>query len=292
MRHGKIAALTIVLGLLCAGLFIAFLSGQDDSLDRARRQGLVVGYAVEAPFALIKPNGEVGGEAPEIARRLAPALGIAKVIFRQSQFGNLIEELRTGKIDVIAAGMFITPDRAELIAFSDPTLHVAQGLLVTRGNPLGLHSYEQLPDWNSTRAVVLTGSIEESLLLRLGLPAERLLRVPDALTGRVAVESGQADALALSAITTRCMVRANQLGRTEVAEPFTQPVVPAGWASGYKPGYAAFAFRKEDKALLADWNIALRSFRGGPAHLAIMKELGLSEADLPGNATVETILKP
>ena len=120
---------------------------------------LRVGYAIEAPFAHLGTDGSVTGESPETAKRVAARLG-REIEWRRTDFGSLIADLENGRIDVIAAGMFITPERGRRIAFSDPSCRVLQGLLVPMNNPLRLDSYEAVAASPHVRVAAIGGSIE------------------------------------------------------------------------------------------------------------------------------------
>lgn len=247
---------------------------------------LRIGYAIEAPYAFLDAAGGVTGESPEIARVVAARLGFGNVEWRQTDFDALIPELEAGRIDVIAAGLFITPERARRVRFSIPTIHVQTGLLVAGGNPRNLHAYEDVLTRPELRLAVLSGAVEEGLVRRMGFSARQLLVVPDASTGRVAVESKLADGLALSAPTIRTMAMRRQLGKTEMAAPFAQPRL----AQEERLGYAAFAFRREDRRLNAAWDNALRSYLGSPEHLALIARFGFSKDELPEKGiTVEML---
>jgi len=121
------------------------------------RERLVIGYAEEPPYAFALDNGTVTGESPEVAKVIAARLGVADIEWRVVEFGNLIGELEAGRIDLIAAGMFITPERAGRVAFSEPTFRVQPGLLVAAGNPLGLHAYADIVANPAVRIAVLEG---------------------------------------------------------------------------------------------------------------------------------------
>lgn len=85
---------------------------RDNSLTSLQQSSTIrIGYAVEAPYAFLTTDGEVTGESPEIAKRVARQLGFNNIIWRQTEFGDLLDELEAGRIDVIAAGMFVTPVR-------------------------------------------------------------------------------------------------------------------------------------------------------------------------------------
>lgn len=276
---------SVIVAAVATVLVVFFFT--DQSLKRIKHAGTVrVGYAVEAPFAFLKADGEVTGESPEVAKQIVARLGIPRIEWYLVEFGSLISALEAGRIDVIAAGMFITRERVQSVRFSEPSLHVRQGLLTAKGNPRQIHSYEQVLAQPSLKIAVLSGAVEEDLLRRIGLPEHQLVTVPDALTGRAAVESGVADGLALSAPTVRWLALRGQLSNTEAAEPFYQP----GLALEGRLGFVAFAFRKADRRLCSAWNAALNTFIGTPEHLALISEFGLTEADLPGTVTTKEVL--
>lgn len=262
--------------ILIVAALVWLYSGTDNSLQRLQAGApLRIGYAVEPPYAVIEADGKLTGEAPEIARRIAAALGIKQLEWRQLEFGELIPELENGSIDVITAGMFITPDRAKRVAFSDPTWHVRPGLLVSRDNPKGILSYRQASSRPELRIAVLAGSIEEQLIQEFSSGKSQPLRVPDALTGRVAVEAGLADALMLSEPSVRWLSRQNQLGSTDAVFPESTP------GDDMTYGRTAFAFRLSERALRQGWNKALHAYLGSKDHRELLVRLGLSSEVKP-----------
>lgn len=266
--------------MVAGGLLVWRVRGirDGDALAQARQSGVIrIGYAVEAPYAFLTPDGKVTGESPEIARLIAERLGMSRVDWRLDHFGSLIEGLEARRFDVIAAGMFITPERRMRVAFSQPTFHVGTGLLVRKGNPHGLHSHADLLQKINIRIAVLSGSVEESHLLQMGCPEARLVRVPDALSGRSAVLSGHADALALSAPTIRWMVMNPVAGLTEMAEPFQM----AAGDMTLQRAAGGFAFRKEDRALCRAWDEELSRFIGSEEHRRLVRDFGFNAVELP-----------
>lgn len=270
-----------ILALVGVGVWWGPFKPEDGgALDRAIETGVIrIGYAVEAPYAFLDEAGHVTGESVEVARYVAGKLGIPKIEWRLTEFCDLIEGLESGRYDLIAAGMFITPERAKRVAFSVPTFQVAAGLLVRVGNPADLHSYEDLVQHPSAIVAVLTESEEERSLIDMGFPERRLLRVPDAAAGRAAVHSGVADALALSALTIRWMYARSGPIATQMASPFSQS------RTGPVPlSMGGFAFRKEDRRLLEAWNSALLPYVGTEAHLGLVEPFGFTRECLPGSA--------
>ena len=290
-KMNKVNMLLVAIPVLVAiSISIFFSMIQDHSLNNYRENGTIrVGYAVEAPYAFLKPGGEVTGESPEVARQIAARLGIGKIEWVQTEFGSLISGLQSGRFDLIAAGMFITPERAEQVAFSEPTFRVQQGLLVPLGNPRHLVSYRQAAKQDDIKVAVISGAVEEIILKTAGMSETQLIPVPDAQTGLVAVESGIACALALSSPTINWMQLHQALGKSEVASPFTQ----SDDDSEKKLGFGAFAFRKEENKLRSAWNHELNSFIGSAEHQSLIAKFGFSRAELPGAiTTAEVLAKP
>lgn len=272
-----------------ASLAVAALGGlawqrlaEDEALDRVRTTGVVrIGYAVEPPYAMISTDGRVTGESPELARLVAARMGIKRIEWIQTSFDALIADLEEGRFDLIAAGMFITPERENAVIFSEPSLRVAPGLLVRAGTPAMPRAYDAIIANPSLRIAALAGSVEEQHLLAGGLPAGRLLSVPDAAAGRSAVESGAVDALVLSLPTIRTMARA----RPEALDAL--PVETPPW--GTQPAsvfYVAFAFSPRHGQLRRAWNAAQAGIIGTPAHLHAIAPFGFDAASLPGHMTM------
>jgi polar amino acid transport system substrate-binding protein len=97
---------------------------------------LRVGNAlVGLPSAAIIDN-EISGYEIELAMRFAHATG-RRPEFVTVDWGALIPSLVSGKIDLIIAGMFITPERAERIDFSAPYHRSENNVFVLKRNLAG-----------------------------------------------------------------------------------------------------------------------------------------------------------
>lgn len=279
-RHadrGRMAApWPLVLLLLLVLLLVAVLAlwaafWRDSSLSRVRGSGVLrIGYAVEAPYAWVAPDGSVAGESPETARHTAERLAVKRIEWVQVPFADLIAGLDERRFDVAAAGLFITEARARLVRFSEPTVRVVPGLLVQRGNPRGVVSSLGLAR-SAARVAVLEGSVEQTRLLALGVAPERLVAVPDAQTGRAAVARGSVDALALSVPTLTWM--AHEL-------PGAFVVLPDAAAHGSGGDRVAFAFHRDAAALQAAWNAAQAGWVGSAEHRRLVASLGFVNDDL------------
>lgn len=271
------AQLFYALAVAGAMVFAVMLLTQTDrqnALGRLREGGVIrIGYADEAPFAMLGNGGEVTGEAPEIARHVVESLGIGHIEWHRADFTALIPELLAGSIDVIASGLFITPDRELRVLFSRPTMTLRQAALVPVGNPAGIASYRDLVGRRDIRVAVLADSVEDAAMTG-SLAEDRLLRVPDVLTGRRAVETGLASVLLLSEPSLRWMLTSCESERFEVVVDHDE-----------EAGRPAFAFRPDEPELRDAWDAVLKSYIGSPAHLAMLSSFGLewSPPDVAGD---------
>ncbi|MDY0006850.1 MAG: transporter substrate-binding domain-containing protein [Spongiibacteraceae bacterium] len=80
---------------------------------------LRMGVALFAPWTLRNAKGELTGSEIDVGRRLAADMNL-KPVFTLLEWDKIIPALQKGDIDVIVAGMAITPARALQVNFSRP----------------------------------------------------------------------------------------------------------------------------------------------------------------------------
>jgi polar amino acid transport system substrate-binding protein len=240
-----------------------------------------VGYANDIPFGHATADGKLTGEAPEIVRKILSRMGIGKIEGVLVEFDSLIPALKAGRFDMIAAGMFIIPERCREIAFSEPTFRLGQAFLVKKGNPLNLHRYEDVAKNPNAILCVMKGAVEGSYARAVGIPESRIFIVPDTPSGLVAVKNGVADALALTSLSIQNLVSTANDPGIERAQPFSDPVIQGKAIRGY----GAFGFRKDDRAFLDEFNKHLKEFIGTKEHLETVQPFGFTETELPGQVT-------
>ena len=258
------------LGIFCALFYIR--AGNELPVHAWSGGELRVGYSSEPPYAFRTPTGDVTGEAPEIAKVVLEKIGVKRIRWVLLDFNKAIPALLAGHIDMIANGLFITPERATQVLFSLPYCSVQEGLLVHRGNPFHLTSYEAAAN-SKVRVAVLDGSVEQRTFTSLGLSEDRLFVVPDPGGGLAAVRAGLADCLALSAPTIHWLAGE--------APDDVEPAVPFYDAHEDALGQSAFAFRREDGSLAEAVNSVLREYIGSPEHLARVTSFGFGPEAFP-----------
>jgi polar amino acid transport system substrate-binding protein len=272
-----------LLGALGASLLLSNAAiSSESTLERARREGLIrIGFANEAPWGYLKPDGTLTGEGPEVFRVLAERIGIKKVEGVLVEFGSLIPGLQAKRFDVIAAALFIRPKRCAQVAFANPTVAVGNGLLVRRGNPKGLHSFEDVAKNTDANISILSGSVDLQYAKDAGVPLERVVQLPDGASQLEALRSGRVDAISQNGPSIQ--IYANRTGdEFERALPFhnTEKTI----------GYGAFAVRLDDTDLLEAVNQAQKEFIGTEAHLALVKPFGITREEIPAPGKTAAVL--
>ena len=260
-----------------------------DTLAAAKAAGRVrIGYANEAPFAYMdSQKGQVTGEAVEVARLVLERMGIKEVEGVLTEFGGLIPGLQAKRFDIIAAGMYITPQRCGQVVFSNPTYGVDAAFLVPKGNPKQLHSYGDVAKQPDIKLGVVVGAIEADYARESKVADEQIVVFPDAVSAYAGVQSGRADAYAATALTVNDLLNKQGDGGLERAAPFANPVIEGEDVRGY----GAFAFRKEDAAFAEAFNAELATLLGSEAHAKAVEPFGFTAAELPEGVTAQALCK-
>jgi polar amino acid transport system substrate-binding protein len=262
-----------------------------DTLTRIEREGVVrLGFANEAPFAYLdQHSGRLTGEAPEIARAILERMGIKRVEGVLTEWGALIPGLKAGRFDIIAAGMYITPQRCREIAFTNPTYSIGEAFLVKAGNPLGLHGYGDVAARPAVRLGMVAGTVELGYAEAMGIPRARIALLPDNPSALDAVDAGRIDAFGATRLTINdLLTKAGPDAGLAAAHPFRQPLIDGREVRGY----GAFGVRKGDRALLQALNRQLATFIGSPEHRRLVAPFGFASSELPGGKTAADLCRP
>ncbi|MFC7825912.1 ectoine/hydroxyectoine ABC transporter substrate-binding protein EhuB [Streptomyces sp. NPDC057375] len=244
-----------------------------DLLGRLRAQGVArLGIAGEIPFGYIDKNGELTGEAPELAKVIFKRLGVDRVQPVPTEFGSLIPGLASQQFDVVAAGMYINPDRCQQVIFSDPDYQMLDAYIVRKGNPLGLHNYEDVVK-KKAKFATGTGYAEIAYAVEHGYKEDDILIVPDQVAGLNAVESGRVDVFAGTALTVREVVKKSS--KAEATEAFAPVVDGKPHVDG-----GGFAFRPDETNLRDAFNVELQKLKKSGELLRILKPFGFTQNEM------------
>jgi polar amino acid transport system substrate-binding protein len=179
------AAAAIVGLVLAAGTVPAAARDLQDVLNTGT---LRVGVTLFAPWAARGTDGELAGFEVDVARQLAADMGV-KAEFLSYDVERLIPALESGEIDLIAAGLTITPERALHVNFSDPYAESGITLATHLGRTSGIDGVAALDDAAVTIAAV-EGSVAVALARRLW-PRARLTVFPSPEAAGEALLAGE-----------------------------------------------------------------------------------------------------
>lgn len=260
---------------------------EESTLERARSEGVIrVGFANENPYAFARPDGTLSGEAVEVARAVFTELGIEEMEGVLTQFGSLIPGLEAGRFDVITAGMYITPTRCEQVLFADPEYQVGEALIVEAGNPLDLHSYEDIAANPDVRVGTGSGYLELDYMMAAGVSEDQITTFPDDPSGVAGIQAGQIDAWTGTRPTLLQTLATTDDPNLELADPFEQPTVDG------EPviSYGGAAFRYDDLEFRQAFNEELQGLKDSGQLLELIGQFeGFDEAALPGDVKAEDI---
>lgn len=119
---------------------------QADALDEILKRGTIrVGVAEFVPWTVRTKSGELMGFEIDVARKIASDINV-KPEFTVYEWEKIIPALQLGEIDVIAAGMAITPQRALLVNFSQPLGTSGISLATNTNKTKNISALDQLND--------------------------------------------------------------------------------------------------------------------------------------------------
>ncbi len=281
MRNSTIPTRSRRLLIGCAALAsLGFASiTQADTLEEIKNSSSVrIGYANETPFAYTALDGSVTGESPEIVRKVFERMEIDTIKPVLTEWGSLIPGLRAGRFDLIAAGMYITPERCKQVLFTDPHYRLLDTLLVAEGNPKNLRSYEDIAGNPEVKIAIMSGTVNLGYARKAGIKDSQILQVPDTTSQLQAVRSGRADAAIGTQLTMKGLADKAGDDVEAIADFKDDPS---------RAGYGALAFRPQDKALRDAVNAELKQWLGSEEHLKTIEPFGFDRSNVTDKTAAE-----
>lgn len=236
-------------------------------LDELRARGFArIAIANEPPWTEVKADGKVTGAAPEVARAVLKKLGVPEIVASISEYGAMIPGLQAQRFDLVAAGLFIKPERCQAVIFSEPDLCDAESFAVKKGNPLGIETYEDIAKSPTAKVGAPGGGTEERLALTAGVPRDRVIVVPDAQSGVKMLQDGRIDVYALPVLSISSLLK-------KANDPNLEMIAPVKGTPVYCAGAA---FRKQDADLRDAYDVALAELKKSGEFAKIVEPFGFS----------------
>lgn len=239
-------------------------------------------YLIEPPFNYVDDIFGVTGCDVEVARYVLAELGVPDITLVETEFADLLPGLADGRWDM-TTGLFGTDERRQSALFSRPIWGLPDGLLVAKGNPLGLSGYRSVAERQGVRLAVIRDQFQHRSAVAFGVEAHQIAifhTYPEAAT---AVQSGEVDAYASVG-----MAHAGFIGQNE-GLPLDLVLVPS---TEKPPAFGSFAFGLDNSALAAKVDAVLADYLGSEAHRKMVATFGFSDREVDLVAGFETQRHP
>jgi len=259
-------------------LFLSSTTMAGDVMDQTMGDGIRVAYYNWDPYGYVDSNGKLVGTDYETLSYVIEQMGGKIASAEDVEWGALIPGLKSGRFDVVSAGMFVTPKRCKAVDFSPTLFGIRNTMLVQKGNPKGVTDYESIRDKGLTVTAV-AGSAQIGYAKSVGIPDNNIVELPDLATMIEAIRSGRVDAIGGTTPNARNVLSTND----------DMEATPAFAEIGGKVSvsHGAFAFPKGNEDFVSAFSAILDDFIGSSEHRAIFAKHGMTEYELPVSTTAE-----
>ena len=197
------------------------------------------------PYEFVDENNNVAGIDAEIAAAVAEKLGMELEI-KDMAFDSLITAVSTGSVDMVLAGMTVTPEREESVNFSESYATGIQVVIVKEDSEIAT-----IDDLEGKKIGVQTGTTGDIYCSDTpengGYGEEAVARYDNGALAVAALQNGQVDCVVIDNEPAKAFVEANEGLKILDTEYVTE-------------NYAA-AFAKENTELLEKFNTALAELK-------------------------------
>ena len=140
---GSVMKIKKVAGILLAGIMMITMAACGGKEEGAKSEKLIVGTeAGFAPYEYMKGN-EVVGIDMDIAKAIADEMG-KELEIKNMDFDGALAAVQSGKVDFVAAGVSISPEREEAMDFSNEYVNSTEVIVVNKENPAVTPAGEEL----------------------------------------------------------------------------------------------------------------------------------------------------
>ncbi|MBC8750558.1 polar amino acid transport system substrate-binding protein [Paraburkholderia sp. WC7.3g] len=235
---------------------------------------VTIAYIEEPPFGWTEADRVATGADIELADAVLRAIGVTRIEHRLTTFSELLPGVEAGRWD-INVPLFVTPERANHVAFSLPVWAIGDGFLVRAGNPKALSSYASLAERRDARLGIIAGQVQHDSARASGVGGDQIAIFEHQADAIEAVRSGAIDAYASTALGNRILADRISGSVLEAVEH-----EPAKNGKQHNLPLGAFSFNKRNSDLLNAVNRQLRLYLGSPNHRSRMAKFGLTSNEI------------
>lgn len=191
-----------------------------DALQKIKDAGKLVMLtnATFPPYEYRTTGSAVAGADVEIVQLIADEIGVELEVV-DMDFDAVITALQSGKGDIVAAGMTITPERQEAVDFSVPYTDATQLIIIREDDP----KVSSSDDFEGKTIGVQLGTTGDTLIqfeIEDGANIE-LVQYKSNMEAAMDLQNGRLDAIVLDEMPAKSIAEAND-GLITIDEPFTE----------------------------------------------------------------------
>ena len=249
--------------MLLTMLFVIACGEKKESATSGNEKGQVIKVGLEStypPFEY-KEDGQLKGFDIDLMNELGKALGF-QVKFIEQPFDGLIPALKSGKIDLVAAGMSATEERKKSVDFSDTYYKSPQIYLRKKGNDV-VSTKESLDGKNIG---VQLGTIQETTAKQI--KGAKVVPNESTVTLLMNLDAGKLDTVILDGIVASEYIKKYTNIESFIEEP----------SEGNGMGIAANKGKKTE--LLEKINAELKKMKEDGRYKALLDKYGLPEPQM------------
>lgn len=235
MKHIKIVSL--VLAVVMAVALLGACSGNTATEKDVLTMGTNAAFP---PYEFVDENNNIAGIDAEIAAAVAEKIGM-KLEIKDMAFDSLITAVSSGSVDVVLAGMTVTPEREESVNFSESYATGIQVVIVKEDSEIAT-----IDDLADKKIGVQTGTTGD-IYCAGDYGEDAVARYDNGALAVAALQNGQVDCVVIDNEPAKAFVAANEGLKILDTEYITE-------------NYAA-AFAKENTELLEKFNTALAELK-------------------------------
>ncbi|WP_028116003.1 basic amino acid ABC transporter substrate-binding protein [Ferrimonas senticii] len=218
--------------------------------EETKKQQLIVGTnATFPPFEYVggESGTEILGFDIDIAKQIAADAG-KELVIKDMKFDSLIVALNAGKIDMVAAGMTITPERQQNADFSKPYYEATQYVITQQG--VSFSSSEQL---KGKKIAVQLGTTGDTIAQEL---TSDVASFNSGFEAVMELSNGKVDAVLFDAAPAKNLI---------AGKPQLQ-----GALLEFNPEFYGFAVAKGNSEMLAQINATLDKMQADGSYNALL----------------------
>jgi polar amino acid transport system substrate-binding protein len=247
---------------------------EKNRLQTAKEKGVITVATplYDFPFFYIKSEtNKISGIDADIITEIAKRLEIDKVEMKETVFSNLLEKLNNDSgIDMAVGGIYITSEREELVAFTEPLYKEAEVVVVPRFSKINF-----ITDLKNSVVGVEKGTVfvdlaqrwKENNLIKDIVIYENTSDLLNDINNEK-IEAGIADSVVVSNFLST-----DKKLQLRTLKDYTSEL----------PGTIGIAVRKNDHALVKELNKIINEMKVDGTLYAILVENGLNKSNMVEN---------